>query len=64
MTELLNCPFCGSKAKIDEGEDGEKDLARIFCSNKNCAVDMLEISFYSEEKEKRQSAIDRWNTRA
>lgn len=51
MSELLSCPFCGEKARIDRYEH----FYRVLCMDCPASTEWL----YSE-----QEAIDAWNTRA
>ena len=51
MSELLSCPFCGEKARIDRYEH----FYRVLCTDCPASTEWL----YSE-----QEAIDAWNTRA
>lgn len=50
MSELLPCPFCGEKARIDRYEH----FYRVLCTDCPASTEWL----YSE-----QEAIDAWNTR-
>lgn len=59
MTELLPCPFCGSKAKILEYEYGGLDHRIEYqpsCTNDNCGVDMNWL-------ETEEEAVELWNKR-
>lgn len=50
MSELLSCPLCGEKARIDRYEH----FYRVLCTDCPASTEWL----YSE-----QEAIDAWNTR-
>ena len=55
MTELKNCPFCGSAAKfVDVDRD---DYIYIMCNDEDCMADTG--PHYTKE-----SATKAWNTRA
>jgi hypothetical protein len=61
--ELLPCPFCGGKAKLDpENPELEGDAwTQVHCANAECSVDPSVECFEDGHKE---SAIRIWNTRA
>lgn len=61
-TEILPCPFCGSKALIERTEIGNEDITEEFwisCSNEECMAS--ELNFFWKS---RADAIQAWNQRS
>jgi Lar family restriction alleviation protein len=55
MTDIKRCPFCGSKAKIDEPSRGAPGW-QVFCLR----CEAVATSVFGTEAE----AVAAWNTRA
>ena len=55
MTDLLKCPFCGSKAKLDEHSDSAAGY-QVFCLR--CQTVATPV-FRTEEE-----AVEAWNRRS
>lgn len=51
---LEPCPFCGSKAKSDNGFAPLESITYAYCSNNECRLHSVDIGF----------SIEEWNTRA
>lgn len=58
---LKPCPFCGSKAALDEMTYYKKYMCAVVCTNKDCRVSAIRTIFKYYDK---QSAIEAWNKRA
>ena len=60
MSELLNCPFCGSAAEFEyddwnpETGEGDDGIGWAKCTNSHCGV-----GFHDD----RDSAVEKWNKR-
>ena len=68
MAKLLNCPFCGGKAKIRkhqiESYEG-KFFYQVRCTKcQTVRANSLFDTIYSSEEEAIEKAIKCWNTRA
>lgn len=60
MTELLPCPFCGSKPAVNFGRNADEEWAYVTC---NCGVRTR--NYHGDtDKEVSRKAADAWNTRA
>lgn len=67
--QLKNCPFCGSKAQLDDC----RTIWRVICTNEKCEGMMLGERAPEPENDEdaeqidwdyyRNTAIDRWNKR-
>lgn len=54
--ELLNCPFCGSEARSDNGFSPCESITFAWCSNNQCALHNVEIGFTPEDWNRRSAA--------
>lgn len=61
MSELLNCPFCGSMAEFEYDDwnpdtgDGDDGMGYAKCTNWRCGIGF---------RDERDSAIEKWNMRS
>ena len=59
---LLNCPFCGGKAKIIINRSSQSQMSNVQCTECRCKKILIKSIFYKGDIE--QDAINDWNRRA